>query len=99
MYNDYEQYVMLTKDAKVFAENKVLVDLDRLDEMSDYHQVEEFISQNYGQLDERGLRLEFPQNIRLGIQKNSDAIEIVAVQGEYLIFSKGWRLVKKEDTK
>ena len=43
-----------------------------------------------------GLNILFPNNIELAIRKYENAIEIVAVQEEYVIFSKGWRLVQDE---
>ena len=96
MYNEYEQYVMLAGDTKAFAENKIQMDLDRLDKMSDYKEVEDFVLQNYGDAEGEGLNILFPNNIELAIRKYENAIEIVAVQEEYVIFSKGWRLVQDE---
>ena len=45
MYNEYEQYALLANESKMFVDNKIHVDLERLDKMSDYLEVEEFISQ------------------------------------------------------
>lgn len=93
MYNEYEQYALLANESKMFVDNKIHVDLERLDKMSDYLEVEEFISQNYGELNDNGINLAFPQDIEIAIRKEDNAIEIFARQGEYLIFSKGWRQV------
>ncbi len=94
--NEYEQYAKLAKDNKVFAENKIHNDLDTLDKLNNYKDVEDFIAQNYGSLSNNSLNLSFPGNIELAIRQEDNAIEIFAIQGEYVIFSKGWRTVKKQ---
>lgn len=94
--NEYEQYAKLANDNKVFAENRIQNELDSLDKLSKYEDVENFIEENYGSLTDKKLNLFFPGNIELAIRQEENTIEIVAIQGEYVIFSKGWRIVKKQ---
>ena len=94
-FNQYSMYSYMAGDFKGTTDGKVLVDLKKLGSLTDYDEILNFISTTFGDIGS-GKELEYPNDIKVHLQKYGDLIIVAATQKDKQIFGTCWEPAKEE---
>ena len=89
MINQYSMYSYLAGDFKSATDGKVLVDLKKLSTLKKYDEILDFITSTFGEIGD-GKELEYPNDIKVNLQKFGDAVIVLATQKDKQIFGTCW---------
>ena len=82
-------------DFKSATDGKVLVDLKKLESLKKYNEILDYITTTFGEIG-TGKELEYPNDIKVHLQKHGDLIIVAATQKDKQIFGTCWEPVKEE---
>ena len=88
-FNQYSMYSYMAGDFKSATDGKVLVDLKKLGSLKKYDEILDFITSTFGEIGE-GKELEYPNNVKVQIDKIDDLIIVLATQNGERIFGTSW---------
>ena len=88
-FNQYSMYSYAAGDFKTICDDKILVDLKRLDSLEKYDEILDFITSTFGEIG-TGKELEYPNDIKVHLQKHGDLIIVAATQKDKQIFGTAW---------
>ena len=94
-YNQFSYYSHMAGNLKGLTEGKVLVDLKKLDSLENYNEILDFITTTFGEFDS-SKDLDYPNDVKVHLQKLDDVIIVYAMQKEEQIFGSCWRPAKEE---
>ena len=94
-FNQYSMYSYMAGDFKSATDGKVLVDLKKLGSLKKYDEILEFITSTFGEIDSEK-ELEYPNDIKVHLQKYGDLIIVAATQKDKQIFGTCWEPAKEE---
>ena len=94
-FNQYSMYSYMAGDFKSATDGKVLVDLKKLGSLKKYDEILDFITTNFGEIGD-GKELEYPNNVKVQIDKIDDLIIVFATQNDEQIFGTAWEPPDKE---
>ena len=97
-FNMYSSYSYAANDFKSSCDDKILVDLKKLDSLKMYDEILNFITTNFGVIG-AGQDIDFPNNIKLMLRMEEDTIVALAIQNNKRIFGKCWERPKEEENK
>ena len=89
MYNKYAMYSYAAGDLKNACDDKILVDLQKLKNLTEFLDVEEFVNANFGEVEDYK-EISYPNNIMVYILHKDNEIKICAAKNEEQIFGRGW---------
>ena len=92
----YSMYSYMVDNFSHACDDKILVDLQKLRNLNDYNEVTEMVDEIFGDFEENKI-FEYPNNIKVLIQKEENIIKIGALQNDKEIFGQGWRFVKESE--
>ena len=95
LINQFSYYSYMAGDLKSLTEGKVLVDLKKLDSLENYNEILDFITTTFGEFGS-SKELDYPNDVKVHLQKFDDAIIVYATQNEEQIFGSCWRPAKEE---
>lgn len=88
-FNQYSLYSLNTQDRVQDSKSKIHDDINRMNNMSEYYDILDFIENNYGQV-ENHLEKDFPENVKLFIDLETNVTQVVVVQENKMLFGKRW---------
>ena len=94
-FNQYSMYSYSASDFKSATDGKILVDLKKLSSLEKYDEILNFISTTFGEIG-TGKELEYPNDIKLMLQKYGELIIVAATQNGKQIFGTAWEPAKEE---
>ena len=94
-FNQYSMYSYAAADFKSACDDKILVDLQRLDKLNEYDEVIDFVNKVFGEV-ESYKTFDYPNNILVAVSKEENKIIVGAKQDGKQIFGQSWQLVKSE---
>ena len=94
-FNQYSMYSYTAGDFKSATDGKILVDLKKLSSFKKYDEILNFISTTFGEFDTKK-EIEYPNDIKVMLQKHGDLIIVAATQKDKQIFGTAWEPVKEE---
>lgn len=94
-FNQYSMYSYTAGDFKSSTDGKVLVDLKRLESLKGYNDILNFITNTFGEIGTKK-ELEYPNDIKVYLQKHGELIIVAATQKGKRIFGTCWEPVKEE---
>ena len=95
-FNQYNMYSYMVENFSHMCDEKILVDLQRFQNLVEYDEVKELVDKVFGTFENSKI-FEYPNNIKVIIQKEENVIKIGALQNNKEIFGKGWRYLEDED--
>ena len=72
-FNQYSMYSYAAADFKSACDDKILVDLQRLDKLNEYDEVIDFVNKVFGEV-ERYKTFDYPNNILVAVSKEENKI-------------------------
>ena len=93
-FNQYSMYSYSAGNFKSATDGKILVDLKKLGSLTDYDEISNFISTTFGEID-TPKELEYPNDIKVHLQKYGDLIIVAATQKDKQIFGTCWEPAKE----
>ena len=93
--NYYNLYSYAVKDFQSATDDKILVDLKKLDSLEYYDEILQFITNTFGEVN-GDKELEFPNEVKLLLHKEEDMVFAYASQKEKRIYGKCWHKPKEE---
>lgn len=94
-FNSYYTYSYAADNFKNMADGKVLVDLKKLSSLNKYSEILNFINDTFGEIG-TGKELEYPNDIKVMLQKYGELIIVAATQKDKQIFGSCWEPAKEE---
>ena len=95
MFNKYSVYGYIAQESKELADGKFMNTVKCLENITNYSDAYNMISSLAGYRIEGKKKLNGPNNLNIGVIKDSEKLEIVAwVKGEQ-IFGRGWHIPKE----
>lgn len=88
-FNQYNLYCYAAGNIKTACDDKILVDLHKLEQLKKYSEIANFVETNFGTVNERRT-FEYPNDIKVLVIKEEKAILVYASQGEKRLFGKCW---------
>ena len=88
-FNQYSMYSYMAGDFKSSTDGKILVDLKKLGSLKKYDEILDFITSTFGDIG-TGKELEYPNDIKVHLQKHGDLIIVAATQNDKQIFGTAW---------
>ena len=82
-------------DFKSATDGKVLVDLKKLGSLKKYDEILNFISTTFGDIG-TVKELEYPNDVKVHLQKHGDLIIVAATQKDKQIFGTAWEPPEEE---
>lgn len=93
--NQYCMYSYSADDFKSMTDGKILVELKKLSSLKKYDEILSFISTTFGEIGS-GKKLEYPNDIKVILQKRGELIIVAATQKDKQIFGTCWEPAKEE---
>ena len=93
--NQYSMYSYMAGDFKSATDGKILVDLKKLGSLKKYDEILNFITSTFGEIGARK-EIEYPNDVKLILQKDGDLIIVAATQNDKQIFGTCWEPADKE---
>ena len=94
-FNQYSMYSYTAGDFKSATDGKILVDLKKLSSLNKYSEILNFINDTFGEIG-TGKELEYPNDIKVMLQKYGELIIVAATQKDKQIFGSCWEPAKEE---
>ena len=94
-FNQYSTYTYMAGELQSASDGKILVDLKKLSSLKKYDEILDFINSTFGYIDECK-KLEYPNDIKVDIQKIDDLIIVFATQNNKQIFGSAWEPADEE---
>ena len=88
-------YSYMAGDFKSATDGKILVDLKKLGSLKKYDEILNFITSTFGEIGARK-EIEYPNDVKLILQKDGDLIIVAATQNDKQIFGTCWEPADKE---
>ena len=95
-FNQYNLYSYSAGDMQSACDDKILVDLQRLKNIKEYREVDEFVTKVFGEVRDQKF-IDYPNDIKVIIMKQENKIAVGALQGVRQIFGLSWKLVANKD--
>ncbi|MBR1373681.1 hypothetical protein IJ750_06200 [bacterium] len=96
-FNMYNLYSYNAGDFKNACNDKILVDLHRLESITEYYDVLDFVDKTFGIIEDQKI-MDYPNNVKVIVQKKENQIMVGALKGEEQIFGQAWIFTpNKED--
>ncbi len=98
MFNKYSSYCYIAADLQNSCDDKILVDLQRLYTMTDYNEIDKYLTRVFGEV--KGQKVfKYNNGIQVIVAKENNTIMVGAVQNKKEIFAKGWEYIEPETDK
>jgi hypothetical protein len=94
-FNQYSLYSFAAGDFSTSCNDKILVDLHRLESMKMYNEIVDYIHKTFGEFEDKK-HLEYPNDIEVDLIKNEKMILVYASQKGEKIFGTCWEPADKE---
>jgi hypothetical protein len=94
-FNQYTMYSYAASEFKTACDDKILVDLKRLDNLTEFDEVVDFVNKVFGEVD-RYKTFNYPNDIIVAISREENKIVVGAKQNGKQIFGQGWTLMSNE---
>ena len=91
MNNNYLAYTYCAQNFAHACDDKILVDINRLNSIDEYDEVKEYVSKVWGEVDGEK-SFDYPNNIKVIIRNKENCIEVGALRDNKQFFGTGWRL-------
>ena len=98
-FNQFSMYSFQAGNLQGACDDKILVDIQRLNVMKEYDEVKTYVDKVFGEFDEEQKQFEYPNEVIVVVQKGENSIGVGALKGEKQIFGKRWRLETPEEVK
>jgi len=90
MFNQYSSYYYAAQDFAKSCDDKILVDLNRLNSMDDIFEIDKYLTNVFGEVSGQKV-FKYPNNIQVIVAKENNTILVGAVQQGKEIFKIGWK--------
>ena len=91
-FNMYSSYSYAAGEFKTACDDKILVDLQQLRNLTEFKDVSEFVNRVFGEGDGEQW-YDYPNNIEVQVVREENHICVGALKDEKQFFGKQWRLV------
>ncbi len=88
-FNQYSLYSLNTQDKVLDSKSKIYDDIKRMDEITEYYDILDFIEGNYGKVQEY-LQKDFPDDVKLLVELEPNVAQVVIVQKNKMLFGRRW---------
>ena len=88
-FNQYSMYSYAAADFKTACDDKILVDLQRLDKLNEFDEVIDFVNKVFGEVDSYKI-FNYPNDIVVAISRKENEIVVGAKQNGKQIYGQGW---------
>ncbi|MBR1776849.1 hypothetical protein IJ750_07250 [bacterium] len=95
-FNMYNLYSYNAGNFKNACDDKILVDLHRLESIKEYYDVLDYVDRTFGVIEDQKV-LDYPNDVKVIVQKEKNKIMVGAIKGEEQIFGQAWVFTPKED--
>ena len=95
MFNQYLAYTAQAREMSTACDDKILVDLSKLENMKYYDDIDEYVTQIFGEV-EHSKQFEYPNDIIVLVEREPNSIIVGAVQGTKQIFGLKWKMPAEE---
>ncbi len=95
-FNQYSMYSYAAGNIQHSCDDRVLVDLQRLNIMNEYDEVREYVDRIFGTFEGEKKILDYPNNVKVILLQRENYIGVAGIQNEKQIFGLQWTLQKQE---
>ena len=95
-FNMYSMYSYAAGDFKNACDDKILVDLHRLESITEYYDVLDFVDKTFGVIESQKV-MDYPNDVKVIVQKKENEILVGALKGNEQIFGQSWIFTPKSN--
>ena len=95
-FNMYSMYSYAAGDLKTACDDKILVDLHKLESITEYYDVLDFVDKTFGEIEDQKI-MDYPNEVKVIVQKKENEILVGALKGQEQIFGQSWIFTPKEN--
>ena len=93
-FNKYSLYSYAAGEFKTACDDKILVDLKRLDSLEDYDEIVNFVDNLFGKSEIDGTKwYDYPNNIEVVVERKEKFVAVGALKNDKQFFGRQWRLI------
>lgn len=97
-FNQYSLYSLNTQDNIQESQSKIYDDIKRMDKITEYYDILDFIEGNYGKVQDQ-LKKDYPDDVKLLVKLEPNIVNVLVAQKDIVLFGRRWVFTPDEEQK
>ena len=93
--NTFQMYSFAASDFKNICDDKILVDLHRLEGLKEYDEILTFINKTFGEVS-GSKHLDYPNDIKVDLYNENNMLVVYASQKGERIYGRYWQITEED---